>query len=74
MNPSARPQSAQTLADEIIRMVEINRTVINSLDYGEIGFRTHQGHLIEVTAARTVKLSAGKQLWAPRLKLDELLS
>ena len=65
------PQSTLTLADEIIRMVEINRAVINSLDYGEIGFRAHQGHLIEVTAARTLKLSAGKQLCALPLKLDE---
>jgi len=65
------PQSTLTLADEIIRLVEINRSAINALDYGEIGFRAHQGHLIEVTAARTLKLSAGKQLSAPRLKPDE---
>jgi len=65
------PQSTQTLADEIIRMVEINRTVINALDYGEISFRAHQGHLIEVTTARTLKLSAGKQLYTLPLKSDE---
>jgi hypothetical protein len=65
------PQSTQTLADEIIRMVEINRTMINALDYGEIGFRAHQGHLIEVTATKKLKLSAGKQLHMLRLKAQD---
>lgn len=55
-------QQNRTFADEIIRMVEMNRTAINGLDYGEVSFRAHQGHLIEVSAGRTLKLSAGLQI------------
>ena len=64
-------QTGNTLADEIIRIIQINRSAINALDYGEVSFRAHQGHLIEVTAARTVKLSAGLQLCLLPLKNDD---
>lgn len=59
------------LADEMIRMVEINRAEIDKLDYGQIIFRAHQGHLIEATAATTLKLSAGVQLTFLTLKSAE---
>jgi hypothetical protein len=55
-------QSARTLADEVMRLVEINRTTINGLTYGDVIFKIHQGRIVEVTAAETLKLSAGTQL------------
>ncbi len=55
-------QTMNTLADEIIRMVEANRSAINALDYGEISFRAHQGRLVEMTGAKTVKLTASLEL------------
>ncbi len=54
--------SGRTLADEIIRVVQVNRTTINGLTYGEVVFRTHQGQLIEVTSAETLKRSTGSQI------------
>lgn len=55
-------QLANKLADEIIRLVEINRTTINALTYGDVIFRVHQGRLVEVGVSETLKLSAGMQL------------
>lgn len=55
-------QPASRLSDEIIRLVEINRTTINALNYGDVVFRIHQGRLVEVIASETLKLSAGIQL------------
>jgi len=55
-------QPANKLADEIVRLVEINRTTINGLTYGDVIFRIHQGRIVEVTAGQTLKLSAGMQL------------
>jgi hypothetical protein len=55
-------QSARTLADEVMRLVEINRTTINGLTYGDVIFRIHQGRIVEMTAAETLKLSAGVYL------------
>jgi len=63
-------QPTSKLADEIIRLVEINRTTINGLTYGDVVFRIHQGRLVEVTAAETLKLSAGTQLCPLLLKMD----
>ncbi len=60
-----------SLADEMIRMIEFNRAEIDKLDYGQIIFRAHQGRLIEVTAAKTLKLSAGVQLTFLTLKSTE---
>jgi hypothetical protein len=62
--PASNPSTALRtgLADEIVRLVEINRTTINGLTYGDVIFRVHQGRLVEVTAAQTLKLSAGTQL------------
>ena len=55
-------QSPSQLADEISHLVEINRTTINGLNYGDVIFRIHQGRLVEVIASETLKLSAGTQL------------
>jgi hypothetical protein len=55
-------QSGRTLADEVIRLVEINRRTINGLTYGDVIFKIHQGRIVEVTAAETLKLSAGMYL------------
>lgn len=66
MQPAKR-----NLADEIIRLVEMNRAAINALEYGEISFRAHQSRLIEVTAAKTLKLSAGLQLCLLPLKCED---
>ncbi len=55
-------QAVHTLADEIIRIVQINRRTINGLAYGELIFRTHQGRLVKVTVAETLELSTGVQL------------
>jgi hypothetical protein len=63
-------QSGRTLADEVIRLVEINRTTINALNYGDVIFRIHQGRIVEVTAAETLKLSGGMYLCPLRLKSD----
>ncbi|MBI5304109.1 MAG: hypothetical protein HY868_18385 [Chloroflexi bacterium] len=61
-------QPTNKLADEIVRLVEINRTTINALNYGDVIFRIHQGRIVEVTAAETLKLSAGTQLCPLLLK------
>jgi hypothetical protein len=74
MSQSGRTPSAAlrtSLADEVIRLVEINRTTINGLTYGDVIFRIHQGRLIEVTAAETLKLSAGIQLCPLSLRESE---
>ncbi len=63
-------QIDRTLADEIVRLVQINRTAINGRSYGEIIFRIHQGQIVEVTAAETLKLSAGAQLCPLLLKAE----
>jgi hypothetical protein len=55
-------QPARALADELIRLIEINRTTINGLTYGDVIFRIHQGRLVEMIASETLKLSAGTQL------------
>ncbi len=60
-----------TLADEIMRLVEINRTRINGLSYGDVAFKIHQGRIVEVTAAETLKLSAGAQLCPLALKKED---
>lgn len=64
-------QPGQTLADEIIRVVQINRTTLNGLDHGEIIFRVHQGHLVEVTTSETLRLSTRSQLSPINLKVKE---
>ena len=63
-------QPTNKLADEIIRLVEINRTMINALNYGNVIFRIHQGRLVEVGASETLKLSAGTQLCPLVLKSE----
>ncbi len=63
--------SSPKLADELIRIIEINRTVINGLTFGEIIFRSHQGRLFEVTAMETLKMAAGAQLCPLGLKKEE---
>ena len=63
-------QPTSKLADEITRLVEINRTTINGLNYGDVIFRIHQGRLVEVVASETLKLSAGTQLCPLVLKPD----
>ncbi len=64
-------QSSLTLADEIVRVIQLNRTTINGLQFGEVVFRTHQGRLIEVMAAETLKLSVGARLCPLRLRREE---
>ncbi len=63
--------SCPQLADELIRIIEINRTVINGLTFGEIIFKSYRGHLVEVTAMETLKMAAGAQLCPLVLKEDE---
>ena len=65
MSPSGR-----TLADEMTRLIEINRTTINGLTYGDVIFRTHQGRLVEVMVSATLKLSAGTQIGPLGLKSE----
>ncbi len=62
----------KSLADQIIDLVMINRSVINGLEQGYILFRSHQGRLVEVTAANTLRLSSGVQLTRLHLKSEEL--
>ncbi len=62
---------APSLADEVIRLVEINRTTINGLAYGEVIFRIHRGRLVAVSAAETLQLSAGVQLCPLSLKSEK---
>lgn len=64
-------QVTSKLADEIVRLVEINRTTINGLTYGEVIFKIHQGRLVEVIASETLKLSAGIQLCPLSLRKSE---
>lgn len=64
-------QPAQTLADQIIRIIEINRTTINGLGYGKVIFQIHQGRLVEITASETLRVSAGVQLNPLSLKSEE---
>jgi hypothetical protein len=61
-------QPNHPLADEIVRLVQINRTMINGLTYGDVIFKIHQGRIVEMTAAETLKLSAGMYLCPLRLK------
>ncbi|CAG0947248.1 hypothetical protein ANRL1_03862 [Anaerolineae bacterium] len=63
-------QPVSKLADEIMRLVEINRTTINALNYGDVVFRIHQGRLVEVIASNALKLSAGTQLYPLVLKAE----
>jgi hypothetical protein len=63
-------QPTNKLVDEIIRLVEINRTTINALNYGDVIFRIHQGRLVEVGASETLKLSSGTQLCPLVLKAE----
>jgi hypothetical protein len=49
------------LAEEIIRLVEINRTTIKGPTYGDVVFKIHQGRLGKVLASETLKLAAGTQ-------------
>lgn len=63
-------QTTRTLTEEIVRLVEINRTTINGLTYGDVIFKIHQGRIVEVTAAETLKLSAGMQMCPLRLKSE----
>jgi len=65
-------QPTSKLADEIIRLIEINRTTINALNYGDVIFKIHQGRIVEVTAAETLKLSAGARLCPLSLKSEDL--
>jgi hypothetical protein len=65
-------QSGHTLADEIIRLIEINRTTINALGHGKIIFGIHQGHLVEVTTSDTLNLTAGVTLRHVRMKAKEV--
>ena len=64
-------QTTNKLAEEIIRLVEINRTTINGLAYGEVIFRIHQGRLVAIAAAETLQLSASVQLCPLSLKSDD---
>lgn len=64
-------QLEHALAEEIIRVVQINRTTINGLDHGEIVFRVHQGHLVEVTTSETLRLSTRSQFSPISLKEKE---
>lgn len=64
-------QPTSKLADEILRLVEINRTTINGLTYGDVIFRIHQGRLVEVIVSETLKLSAAIQLCPLSLKESE---
>ena len=63
-------QPTNKLADEFIRLVEINHTTINALNYGDVIFRIHQGRLVEVIASETLKLSAGMQMCPLLLKKE----
>ncbi len=65
-------QPVKTLADEIIRLVTINRTVINGLSQGYVVFRSHQGLPVEITASNTLRLSNAVQLTPLNLKSEEL--
>lgn len=67
-------QPTSKLADEIIRLVEINRTTINGLTYGDVSFKIHQGRIVEVTAAETLKLSVSVQLCPLLLKNNAVVS
>ncbi len=63
--------SSPKLADELIRIIEINRTIINGLTFGEVIFRSHRAHLVEVTATETLKMATGAQLCPLSLKREE---
>ncbi len=63
--------SAPSLAAEIIRLVEINRTTINGLAYGEVIFKIHRGRLVAVAASETMQLSVGVQLSPLSLKSEK---
>jgi hypothetical protein len=59
------------LADEIIRLVEINRRTINGLDYGILTFRVFKGQPVEITASQTIRISDTAQLCPLHLKMEE---
>ncbi len=66
MSPSVR-----TLAEEMIRFIQINRTTLNGLDHGTVTFNVYRGTLVEATASETVKLTASAQLCPLSLKSAE---
>jgi hypothetical protein len=61
----------RTLADDILCLIELNRTTINGLDCGEIVFKAHRGRLVEVVTSEALRLSAGNSLHSLELKVDE---
>jgi hypothetical protein len=63
-------QPISNLADEIVRIVQINRVRINGLEYGQVVFKAHKGRLVEVTASETMQLSAGSTLRVTSLDPD----
>ena len=62
--------SKRTLADDMLFLIELNRTTINGLDCGEIIFKAHRGHLVEVTTSETLRLSSGSALHPIVLKAE----
>ena len=61
----------RSAADEIVRLVEINRKTINGIEHGVIVFRLYRGQPAQIEAATTLTLKAGKLL-CPLLLKDEL--
>lgn len=65
-------QKAGSFADEVIRFVTINKSVINALGEGYILFKSHQGRLVDVVSHESLSISKGVQLTPLRLKVDEI--
>jgi hypothetical protein len=63
-------QQQRSLAEEIIRRVETNRTAINGLEHGVLLFRVYRGQLAQMAATTTLNLSAG-DLLCPLVLKDE---
>ncbi len=65
MTPTQR-----SLAEEMIRRIEKNRTAINELEHGVLVFRVYRGQLTQIAATTTLHLSAGDK-FCPLMLEDE---
>ena len=51
----AQGSNRHLLADEIISMVQINRTAINGMEYGQLVLEVYEGRLVEIKTGSSLR-------------------